>query len=117
MDKQFIHYINKKYMNHRDSERLRGRDKQYNYFKGFNQVDNVHPNTIPVPDCSDVRQNLNSDNLLAGSELSLLQRFAEINDRMCDSALMNEKEEEIIAKSTSDMRFSFNKNSAFPVSN
>jgi hypothetical protein len=55
MDKQFIHYINKKYMNHRDSERLRGRDKQYNYFKGFNQVDNVHLNTIPVPDCSDVR--------------------------------------------------------------
>ena len=42
-------------MSHRESDRLRGREKQYNYFKGFKQVDHSHPNTLPVPDCSDVR--------------------------------------------------------------
>jgi hypothetical protein len=36
------------------------------------EVDNPFSNRISSPKCSEVRENFNSENLLAGSELSLL---------------------------------------------
>ena len=48
--------------------------------------------------------------MLGGSELSLLEKMAEINDRMCNSALLEEKGEQSPVKNGNDMKFSFNKN-------
>ena len=55
--------------------------------------------------------------MLGGSELSLLEKMAEINDRMCNSALLEEKGEQSPVKNGNDMKFSFNKNHGMPISN